>query len=153
MGKCYVGADAIPRRVCCLSAWCSTSAGWCWGKHASRVEDGEIGALLELLRVVPVAGRVLTLDAGLLQHGLTRVVPRQGGAYLGGVKHNHREIKAAVASWIIERGNAVALADRRAADATTIEKTRGRVEERAVWVVAADELNDYVAHEYGWWHV
>ena len=115
--------------------------------------DGELGALLELLRSVPLAGRVLTLDAGLLQHSVTRVVPRRGGAYLGIVKHNHREIKTAIDDWMVERGTASAISDRRVADATTIEKNRGRVEERAVWVAAADELSAYLAHEYGWWYV
>ena len=42
--------------------------------------DGERGALLRLCRQVPLAGRIVTLDAGLLQSGITRVVPHQGGA-------------------------------------------------------------------------
>ncbi|MDP9310216.1 MAG: ISAs1 family transposase [Chloroflexota bacterium] len=115
--------------------------------------DGELGALLELLQTVPLQGRVLTLDAGLLQHGVTRVVPRHGGAYLGVVKQNHREIKAAIDSWLVAQGVAIALAERRAADITTIEKNRGRVEERSVWLAEAGELGDYLAREYGWWHV
>ncbi len=115
--------------------------------------DGELGALLELLQTVPLHGRVLTLDAGLLQHGVTRVVPRQGGAYLGVVKQNHREIKAAIDRWLVAQGVAGVLAERRVAEITTLEKNRGRVAERSVWVGEAGELSQYLAQEYGWWHV
>lgn len=39
---------------------------------------------------------------------------------------------------------------RRAPDAITIEKSRGRLEIREVWVVEADELSEYLAEEWGW---
>ena len=113
--------------------------------------DGELGALLGLFRQVPLAGRTVTLDAGLLQGGITRVVPRQGGAYLGVVKQNQREIKAVLDEWVQE---AVIIAgQRRPADARTQEKSRGRLEERELWVASAQELTAYLAREWGWWHV
>ncbi len=37
--------------------------------------------------------------------------------------------------------------------ATTLEKNRGRLEERSLWVVDAAELTPYLADEYGWWHI
>lgn len=37
-----------------------------------------------------------------------------------------------------------------APDASTIEKSRGRLEIREVWVVAAGELGPYLAAEWGW---
>jgi hypothetical protein len=42
------------------------------------------------------------------------------------------------------------LRPRRAPDASTIEKSRGRLEIREVWVVAAGELGPYLAAEWGW---
>lgn len=113
--------------------------------------DGELGALLRLLSQVSLDSRVLTLDAGLLQSGITRVVPRKGGAYLGVVKQTQREIKAVLDEWLHE---AVGSAEqRRPADASTREKSRGRLEEREVWVTSARELTAYLAREWGWWHV
>jgi hypothetical protein len=107
--------------------------------------DGELGALLRFCRQVSLAGRTLTLDAGLLQGGITRVVPKRGGAYLGVVKLNQREIKAVLDEWIHE---AVIVAEqRRVADASTREKSRGRLEERELWVTSAGELAAYLAHE------
>lgn len=113
--------------------------------------DGELGALLRLFSQVPLDGRVLTLDAGLLQSGITRVVPRRGGAYLGVVKQNQREIKAILDDWVQEA--IVVAGERRPADASTREKSRGRLEERELWVTSAQELTAYLAREWGWWHV
>jgi hypothetical protein len=96
---------------------------------------------------------VLTLDAGLLQSGITRLVPRLGGDFAGPVKQNHREVKEAVDQWIVEQGIAQAIAERPQAAATTVEKNRGRLEERSIWVVDAAELRPYLAKEYGWWHI
>jgi hypothetical protein len=113
--------------------------------------DGELGALLRLLNQVPLAERILTCDAGLLQSGVTRVVPKRGGAYLGVVKQNQREIKAALDEWIYE--SVTRAGGRRLPDARTLEKSRGRLEERELWVTSAQELAPYLAREWGWWHV
>src|SRR5512138_3168366 len=48
------------------------------------------------------------------------------------------------------KGQRPELLPRRAADARTVEKSRGRLEIREVWVVAADELEAYLAEEWGW---
>lgn len=42
------------------------------------------------------------------------------------------------------------LRERRAPDAITVEKSRGRLEIRELWVVEAGELASYLAEEYGW---
>jgi hypothetical protein len=42
------------------------------------------------------------------------------------------------------------LRPRRAPDACTIEKSRGRLEIRELWVVEAGELGSYLAQEWGW---
>lgn len=54
---------------------------------------------------------------------------------------------------MVAQGTAFALTDRRPAASTTLEKNRGRVEERSLWVIEAGELRHYLAQEYGWWHV
>lgn len=42
------------------------------------------------------------------------------------------------------------LRPRRAPDAQTVEKSRGRLEIRELWVVGADDLGPYLAGEWGW---
>lgn len=100
---------------------------------------------------VPLAERILTCDAGLQQPGVTRVVPRRGGAYLGVVKQNQREIKAALDEWVHE--SVTLVGGRRALDARSSEKSRVRLEERELWVTSARELAPYLTREWGWWHV
>jgi hypothetical protein len=47
-------------------------------------------------------------------------------------------------------GRRTELLPRRAADVCTVEKSRGRLEIRELWVVAADDLEAYLAEEWGW---
>ena len=63
-------------------------------------QGDEIGAALVLLRELPLEGRTVTLDAGLLQRPIVREVLNRGGNYLGTLKENHPEVKAAVDEWV-----------------------------------------------------
>ena len=65
--------------------------------------EGELDALLRLLRAVPLAGRVVTLDAGLLTGEVTQVLTEGGGDYVGTVKRNHKGVKAAIDEWVTEQ--------------------------------------------------
>lgn len=134
-------------------------------------DTGELGTLLIMLRETPLHEKVITLDAGLLQGGVTRLIIKQGGDYLGVVKHNHRQLKAAVDSWVEEvvllsdeqceeyKEHGQGLADTaakkpsRTPDASTVEKSRGRVEERKIWVEQAGELSDYLKEQWHWFGV
>jgi hypothetical protein len=66
------------------------------GSHA-------LPTLLALLREVPLDDQIVTLDAGLLCADTTQVVRAQHGDYLGVVKRNQADIKAAVDDWITEQ--------------------------------------------------
>ncbi len=63
----------------------------------------ELSALLALLREMPLQDQTLTLDAGLLCAETTQVIRAQQGDYLGVVKGNQADIKAAVDDWIAEQ--------------------------------------------------
>jgi hypothetical protein len=69
-----------------------------------QVADGshELPTLLALLRATPLQDQTVTLDAGLLCAETTQVIRAQQGDYLGVVKGNQAEIKAAVDDWIAE---------------------------------------------------
>lgn len=56
----------------------------------------EIAAALRLLKGTPLAGRTVTMDAGLLQRPIVAEVLAQGGEYVGVLKGNHPVLKAAV---------------------------------------------------------
>ena len=63
----------------------------------------ELTAALALLREVPLAGRGVTVDAGLLQRSLVEVIVARGGAYVGVLKANHPEVSEAVTTWLTEQ--------------------------------------------------
>jgi hypothetical protein len=70
-----------------------------------QVADGshELPTLLALLRTTPLEQQTVTLDAGLLCAETTQVIRAQQGDYLGVIKGNQAEIKAAIDDWIAEQ--------------------------------------------------
>jgi hypothetical protein len=60
----------------------------------------ELAAAVALLREVPLAERVVTLDAGLLQRTVLSVIVAHGGAYLGVLKANQPGVAEAVTTWL-----------------------------------------------------
>jgi hypothetical protein len=63
-------------------------------------EAGETAAVLALLRSVPLAGKIVTADAGLLDRALVKAVLEGGGDYLGLLKDNQPEVKQALDEWL-----------------------------------------------------
>jgi hypothetical protein len=65
------------------------------------VTDGnQIEATLQLLKAVPLEGKLVTLDAGLLRREVANTIVEQNGDYLGPLKGNEAELKEAVDAWI-----------------------------------------------------
>lgn len=60
----------------------------------------QIEATLQLLKAVPLDGKLVTLDAGLLHREVANTIVDQGGDYLGPIKGNEAELKDAVDAWI-----------------------------------------------------
>jgi hypothetical protein len=60
----------------------------------------EVAGALALLREVPLTGRVVTMDAGLLQRSVLGVIVAHGGAYLGVLKANQPGVADAVTTWL-----------------------------------------------------
>lgn len=57
-------------------------------------------ATIQLLKAVPLEGKLITLDAGLLHRETANTIVEGGGNYLGPLKGNQAEIKKAVDEWI-----------------------------------------------------
>jgi hypothetical protein len=65
------------------------------------VTDGDqVEATLQLLKAVPLEGKLVTLDAGLLHREVANTIVEQGGDYLGPLKGNQAALKEAVDAWI-----------------------------------------------------
>jgi hypothetical protein len=65
-------------------------------------EGAEEADALALLREVPLAGRTVTLDAGLFKRPQVGAILAGGGDYLGILKDNVPEVKAVVDEWLLD---------------------------------------------------
>ncbi len=63
----------------------------------------QVAATVELLKAVPLDGKLVTADAGLLRKRVASTIIEQGGDYLGVVKGNEAELKQAVDDWLTEQ--------------------------------------------------
>ena len=57
-------------------------------------------ATIQLLKAVPLEGKLVTLDAGLLHRETANTIVERGGNYLGPLKGNQAAVKKAVDEWI-----------------------------------------------------
>lgn len=71
------------------------------GQSAAR-EGDQVAAALCVLRAIPLAGRLVIADAGLLCRPVVKTVLEGGGDYLGLVKDNQPELKQVLDAWIAE---------------------------------------------------
>lgn len=63
--------------------------------------DGDlVAATIELLKTLPLQGKLVTADAGLLYRSVVDTIVEGGGDYLGVVKENQPELKEAIDEWV-----------------------------------------------------
>jgi len=105
----------------------------------------EIETTIALLHELPLAGKIASLDAGLLQRPVVKTIVAKRGAYIGPVKGNHGELHTAVSEWVEAHDG-----DRREPDHVQVDKGHGRLERRELWLVPAQELGDYLDQEFDW---
>lgn len=76
----------------------------CASVLAQREATGgdEVAALLVLLREVPLTGRTVTMDAGLLHAETTQTIRLQQGDYAGAIKGNQPEVLAVLDDWVAQ---------------------------------------------------
>jgi len=61
---------------------------------------GETAAVLAVLQGIPLDGKIVTADAGLLDRAFVDSVLEGGGDYLGLLKENQAEVKQALDTWM-----------------------------------------------------
>ena len=60
----------------------------------------ELDAAVELLQAVPLAGKLVTADAGLMRRKVVKTILEQGGDYLSLLKDNEPGVKEALSQWL-----------------------------------------------------
>lgn len=107
--------------------------------------EDEVTAALRLLEQLPVAGRVVTFDAGLLERPVVKRVVEKGGAYLSPLKGNQPDLVEAVEFYLAECQTYT-----RPADVQQCNKGHGRIEYRELWLERCPDLGEYLAQEFDW---
>jgi predicted transposase YbfD/YdcC len=120
-----------------VSAWC-TEAGLALGQVKTEEKSNEITAIPALLKVLHLAGAIITIDAMGCQKKITQAIRAEDADYCIAVKDNQPRLAGFIQDWF---GKAEGL-DFVGADVLSIgDSTRGhgREEERTVWLAPAPE--------------
>jgi predicted transposase YbfD/YdcC len=120
-------------RLHLVTAW-ATENRLALGQAAVPDGSNEIGVIPELLRVLDLAGAIVTLDAAGCQVENARIIREQGGHYLLAVKGNQPGLEEAVRA-VFDRACAADFAGVRHDGHEAIEDGHGRHEERYVTVI------------------
>jgi DDE_Tnp_1-associated/Transposase DDE domain len=97
-GKVLRGTSATDRAGLHLLTLFAPEAAVALGQVPVPPTTNEYRVALELLGVLPIAGKVITADALFCQPEVCRVIREGGGDYLLTVKDNQPDLRAAIAS-------------------------------------------------------
>lgn len=116
-----------------VSAWAS-EAGLTLGQVAVDAKSNEITAIPQLLELLDLRDKIVTIDAAGCQKDIAAAIVAQGGDYVLAVKDNqptlHAEIREAFAT-------AVEAEAPECRSCTSAAQEHGRAERRIVWVLPA----------------
>lgn len=116
-----------------VSAWASET-GLTLGQVAVDAKSNEITAIPQLLQLLDLQDKIVTIDAAGCQKDIARAIVEQGGDYVLAVKDNqptlHAEIDAAFTTALETEPPELRCH-------SSVEQGHGRQERRAVWVLPA----------------
>jgi predicted transposase YbfD/YdcC len=123
------GKAARGRPLHMVSAW-DCGRHQVLGQIAVGDKTGETAAIAELLRLLPMAGATVTVDALNCQRHLARQIVEQGGDYVLALKGNHGRLYARARRFLDDLRPDAAAID------TTVSVDHGRIEARTSLVSA-----------------
>ena len=119
--------------LCVVSAWASANR-LTLGQMVVPDGTGEIGVIPDLLRVLDLAGAIVTIDAAGCQVENAKIIREHEGHYLLAVKGNQPTLHDAVRA-VFERACEAEFAGVRCDRHESIEEKHGRRDERYVTVI------------------
>lgn len=126
------------RAIHILNAW-STERGICIGQLEVGKKTNEITAMPKLMEMLDLRGTIVTSDALNTQKEIVKKAIEAGADYVLPVKGNHPGLQEEIETIF----DAAIKKDFKGVDAdqyTTLEKNRGRVEERTYYSLSNEEL-------------
>lgn len=139
-----IGKDAIHM----VSAWASTN-GIVLGQRKVDDKSNEITAIPELLRVLDVAGCIVTIDAMGCQKKIAQTIRDEKADYVLSVKDNQAKLHQDIQDWFAY-GDQVNFENMESSYYETIDKGHGRIEIRRCWVVSDQLAFEHIRHHDGW---
>lgn len=110
------------------------------GQMATDAKSNEITAIPELLKLLSIKNNVITIDAMGCQTDITQQIQEQDGDYTIALKGNQGTLHAEAVNFF-QQAMEVTPAEADCDFVRTIEKNRGRIEEREVWACSLDWLD------------
>jgi predicted transposase YbfD/YdcC len=134
-----------------VSAW-ATANHLVLGQHKTAEKSNEITAMPELLRVLDVAGCIVTIDAMGCQTKIVEAIVERGGDYVIAVKANQPQLYEAM-QLMFRDAQATQFRDVAHDFHQTVEKNHGRIEIRRCWTIAEPGYLDYLNKAQAWKHL
>lgn len=139
-----IGKDAIHM----VSAWASAT-GIVLGQRKVDAKSNEITAIPELLRVLNVAGCIVTIDAMGCQTAIAQSIRDEKADYVLRVKGNQGNLQQDIQDWFAH-ADQVQFANMQHTYCETVNKEHGRIEIRRCWALADALAFDSIRHYEGW---
>jgi predicted transposase YbfD/YdcC len=139
-----IGKDAIHM----VSAWANTN-GITLGQRKVDDKSNEITAIPELLRLLNVAGCIVTIDAMGCQKKIAQAIRDEKADYVLRVKDNQGHLHQDIAEWFAY-ADEVQFRDMRHDYYETVNKRHGRIETRQCWVIDDPLAFEHIRHYNGW---
>lgn len=131
-----------------LTAWATTN-NLALGQRKVDSKSNEITAIPMLLKVLDVAGCIVTIDAMGCQTEIAQTIIDQKADYLLAVKHNQGHLYQDIEDWF-SYADQVQFKAMTADYHQTINKNQGRIEKRQCWAIADPLAFEYIRHYQGW---
>lgn len=131
-----------------VSAW-ATANRLVLGQRKVDDKSNEITAIPELLRVLELAGCIVTIDAMGCQTEIAQTIVNQDADYVLALKGNQGNLHKDVME-IFDYAGEVAFQDIEHDYAKTVNKGHGRLEIRECWTLPVDPYADYIRIPKGW---
>ena len=110
------------------------------GQLATNAKSNEITAIPELLKMLTIKGNVITIDAMGCQKEIVKQIRGREGDYVIALKGNQGTLHAEAENFFQQAMNA-GPSESGCDFVSSIEKNRGRIEERQVWSCSLDWLS------------
>jgi predicted transposase YbfD/YdcC len=139
-----IGKDAIHM----VSAWATTN-GIVLGQRKVDDKSNEITAIPELLRVLNVAGCIVTIDAMGCQKNIAQTIRDEKADYILRVKDNQGHLHQDLQDWFAY-ADQVQFAQMDYSYREVVNKDHGRLEIRRCWAIGDPLAFEYIRHYDGW---